>query len=301
MPDRPSYDYLLVLGPGRSGSTFLHEILKSHGGFAAPEIKEGYYYRSFRRFEKALRRVRGAAAPAILVDVANLAYRDPSLAAGIEILANRGYRVLLVVLLRSHRARATSMTRHRRSRGELSALLGARALERTVVRDSLTPEDLSRIHDLPVDVLTVGFSALTGNTGRFLEILAGLCGTARFEAVLCRPVNESVRARSVLLSAAGKLAATALRRAGFLTLLQRLKDNPRVRNVFLVPLAAGQGQIRFGDRTECLLASRFEACRRVMVESSERLAEDVWLKRADADGPARRSRQRTPPSRRSDR
>ena len=287
----PSYDYLLVVGPGRSGSTYLYEILASHDGFEAPEIKEGYYYRSFRRFRKALRQARAAASSAILVDVANLAYRDRSLAAGIETLGHRGYRVLLVVLLRDHRARAVSMMAYRRSRGELSAILGARALERSVIRDSLTPGDLSRIHGLPVDVLSVDFTALTRSTDRFLEVLAELCGTAGFEDARVRPVNESVRARSLLLSAAGKLTAVAMRGAGLRGLLQRLKDSPRLKRAFLVPLSPRRDPARFGERAERILASRSEACRRVMAESSERLAEGVRLKRADAhrDGAPRKS------------
>ena len=44
--DRPAYDYLLIAGPGRSGSTFLYQILNGHAMFVAPVIKEGYLYRS---------------------------------------------------------------------------------------------------------------------------------------------------------------------------------------------------------------------------------------------------------------
>ncbi len=39
-------DYLLAVGPGRSGSEFLYENLKSKPGFVFPEIKEGCYCRS---------------------------------------------------------------------------------------------------------------------------------------------------------------------------------------------------------------------------------------------------------------
>ena len=274
-------DYLLVAGPGRSGSTFLLRILAGHGDFQTLNVRDGYYYRSPRRFERALRRARAAEPRAILVDVAN-AWRDPALAAGIETLAARGRRILVVVLLRDPRERAASSMRFRRSRGELPALLGAKALERAVIRDSLTPDRLARVLGLPADVLTVGFPTLTGDTDRFLDVLAGLCGTARFGAVSRRPVNESVDARNLLLSAAGKAGAVALRQAGFPALLERLKASAGVQHLFFKPRAAGGHRVRLGDDAECALAGRLEACLVVVEEAAERLGDGIWLKRAGA-------------------
>ena len=277
-----AYDYLLVAGPGRSGSTFLLRILAGHGGFQTLNVRDGYYYRSSRRFERALRRARAGAPCAILVDVAN-AWRDPALAAGIETLAARGRRILVVVLLRDPCARAASSMRFRQSRGELPALLGAKALERAVIRDSLTPDRLARIHDLPADVLTVGFPTLTGETDRFLDVLAALCGTSRFEAASRRPVNESVDARNLLLSAAGKAAAVALRQAGFPALLERLKAAPAAQRLFFKPRAAGGNRARLGVRAERALAGRLEACLAVVEEAAKRIGDGVWLKRAGSD------------------
>ena len=294
---RGGYDYLLVAGPGRSGSTFLLRILAEQPGFQTLDVRNGCYYRSPRRFDRALRRARAAERGAVLVDVAN-AWRDPGLAGGIEALASRGRRVLVVVLLRDPRDRAVSSMRFRRSRGEPAALLGTRALERAVVRDSLTPDRLGRILRLPADVLTVGFPALTGDTGRVLDVLAGLCGTARFERAPRHRVNESVDARHVLLSAGGKLAAVALRRAGFPALLERLKASPRVQRFFFRPRAAGRGGPRLGARAERALAGRLEACLAAVEAEAERLGDGIWLKRAgerrapgepDGAGPARRA------------
>lgn len=283
---RGGCDYLLVAGPGRSGSTFLLRILAAQRGFETLDVRDGCYYRSRRRFDRALRRARAADRRAVLVDVAN-AWRDPGLADGIGALASRGRRVLIVVLLRDPRDRAVSSMRFRRSRGEPAALLGARALERAVIRDSLTPERLGRIHRLPADVLTVGFSALTGDTDRFLDVLAGLCGTARFERAPRHRVNESVDARHLLLSAAGKLAAVVLRRAGFPALLERLKASPRVQRFFFRPRAAGRGGPRLGGRAERALAGRLEACLAVVEAEAERLGDGIWLKRA-GERPARK-------------
>ena len=88
-PRAGACDYLLVVGPGRSGSTFLYRLLKGRT-FESPAIKDAYYYRSQRRFERALRRIRAADAAAVLLDVANLAWRDPRLMAGVAALRRRG-------------------------------------------------------------------------------------------------------------------------------------------------------------------------------------------------------------------
>ena len=288
--ERPAYDYLLLAGPGRSGSTFLYQILNGHATFAAPVIKEGYLYRSPARFERAMRRLRRAAQPpTILLDAANLAWCDPRLAGGLEALRSRGYATLVVLLLRDHRERAVSMMTFRRSRGEWTAFLGRRVLERAVVRDSLTASDLSRFFGLGADVLTIGFSALTADTARVLDVLADLCGVAKFKNTRYRRVNESVGARNLLLSASGKLAAVALRRAGCLGLLQRLKDSARVQRIFFRP---GVGRrTRLGAEAETVLARHFEACQRAVDEAGERLMDGVWLRRATAgplDGDAER-------------
>ena len=148
-----AYDYLLVVGPGRSGSELLYERLKAHPAFAFPEIKEGYYYRSPRAWRRARRALgAGSGGPRILADIANLAYRDGALAGGVEALRGGGCRILIAVLLRDHVDRAMSMARFRRSRGELAALLGAARLEAAVVRDRLTPDRLLGVYRLDADV-----------------------------------------------------------------------------------------------------------------------------------------------------
>ena len=189
-------------------------------------------------------------------------------------LRRRGRRVLLVVLLREHRARAASVMAFRRSRGVGGS---PAALERAAVRDSLTPEDLARLFGMGVDVVTVDFRALVGRTGAVLDVLADLCGVPRFEPVDRAPVNVAVRARSRWLSLAGRLAAVVLRGAGCRRLLQRLKDSPRVTGVFFRPGGAEGGPPPLGAAAGDLLELRFAACRRAVDESCERLAAGVWL------------------------
>ena len=271
-------DYLLVVGPGRSGSTFLYRLANHHAAFNAPQIKEGCHYRSLKRFEKALRKVRKGTA-SILLDVANLAWRDPSLPGGITTLMNRGYRILLVVLLRNHLDRAVSVARYRRSRGIPSVLLGHRILEHTLVRDSLAPEDLSGIFGLGTDVLVIGFDALTRDTATVLDHLARLCGTSRFDPPGPDPANPTLQARNVLLSALGRLAASALRGTGAHRLLQCLKDSPQVMRLFFRPVD-GDDWPRLSKQTEGRLADLATACRYTVQQAGEPLAKDLWLVRA---------------------
>ncbi len=283
IPDDPAAcDYLLVVGPGRSGSEFLYRRLKGHPAYAFPEIKEGYYYRSPRAFRKARARASGR----VLVDVANLGYRDAALAPGVRALLAEGVRVLLVVLLRDHRERARSMIAFRRSRGEVSALLGARRLETAVVADRLTPARLRAIHALDADVLALCFDALTADAAA-LDCLAALCGTAPFADAAGADegaVNEAVRARVPPLAAAGKLAALALRRLGWRRTLQRLKDSRRLRTFFFAPLDGADAAPPLSDASARLLDECGRECRAAVAEASERLRPGVFLRRAPGAG-----------------
>ena len=281
-PDGPAAcDYLLVIGPGRSGSEFLYRRLRGHPAFAFPEIKEGYYYRSPRAFRTA----RAGADGRVLVDVANLGYRDATLAPGVRALLDDGVRVLLVLLLRDHGERARSMIAFRRSRGEFSALLGARRLERAVVRDRLTREQLRTVYALDADVLALCFDALTTDAAATLDCLAAHCGVAPFApAAETGAVNEAARARVLPLAAAGKLAALALRRLGLRRTLQRLKDSRRLRALFFVPLDGADAATPLSDAHARLLAECWRECRETVAEASERVRPGVFLRRAPGAG-----------------
>lgn len=279
-----NYDYLLVVGPGRSGSEFLYENLKSHPQFAFPEIKEGYYYRSLSAFVRA-RECLADATPQILADIANLGYCDTALGSGIQTLQRVGYRVLVVVLLREHAARAVSMMRFRRSRGEFSAWRGRGRLETAVVADRLTPQHLQSVFGLQVDVLTCHFSVLVGATPVFLQCLAALCGTTAIPCIAQKRVNRSVQARSLPLSALGKLIAVALRAGGFRRLLQTLKDNPTLARLFFVPLASPDAERTLRPDHQRLLDDSFRQCCATVERHSRPVGENIYLK--TANGPAR--------------
>ncbi len=274
-----AYDYLLVVGPGRSGSTFLYDILNRHRQFEAPRIKEGYYY---RRPAKVVRLCSRLGKSAILLDVANLAYLDSTLPPRIATLGKRGVRTLVVILYRDHRERALSMLAYRKSRGEFSAWFGDANLERAVVRDGLEPNLMASIYGVEADVLTVSFPTLVGETAVVLRILADLCGTTAFRQAPRPPLNDSAYARSVALSAVGKLAALAMRRMQLYRTLEWLKRSRRINAVFFRQGASVPQECRLSAEAENLLADWAHACRDTIERSSECVERGVWLKRATA-------------------
>ena len=275
-PGPPRHDCLLVAGPGRSGSTWLYRALNAHPAFHAPAVKEGRHYRSVRRFGRAL----GKAGGRILLDAPNLAWMDPALG-NLAALRDRGHRILVVVLLRRHADRAASVIAFRRSRVLPALFPGPGGLEKAAVQDSLAPADLERIHALGVDVLTVSFEALSRTPAAVLGAIADIAGTSPFPAPPPAAVNPSVRARSPVLAATGKLAAAVLRAAGARRLLQRLKDTPAVMDFFFVP-DEGAGEVRLGAEAIACLQERYRDCLAVVESTGEPLAEGVWLRRAGA-------------------
>ena len=277
--EKLGYDYLLAVGPGRSGSTFLYENLKRHPAFDCGEIKEGCYYRAPRRFEK-LRQKKNK--ETILTDLSNLAYCDPLLVRGVRVLRNRGYRILIVVLLREHCARAVSMIRFRKSRGEFSALFGALHLEEAVVRDRLAPAHLSDIFQLDVDVLTVHFTALVGKPMAFLNRLSDICGTPKFDRVALQKVNESVHARNLMVSACGKLIARTLRGARCRRLLQRLKNSDFVNHLFFTARREEKDVPQLSAENTALLKASFRACRAVIDDASEQIGAGIYFRKASS-------------------
>ena len=280
-----AYDYLLVVGPGRSGSTYLYRLLSAHPAFTAPRIKEGHYYRSTRRFDRALRGPRRAGA--ILLDVANTAWADPRLASVAD-LCRRGHRVLLIVLLRRHRDRAVSVMAYKRSRVLPAVFAGPGGLERAALDESLSAQALARIFTVGADVLTVGFDTLVGNPHAVLAALSQLCATPRFAPPGTKPVNASVSARHPLLGATARLAARALRTAGTHRLLQALKDDARIVRLFFRP-ARPEERIGLSAGAAAELDRRFEACLAALAAACEPLGEGLWFVPAGHHAPARPS------------
>ena len=180
---RSTYDCLLAVGPGRSGTTYLYRLLRDHYAVAFPEIKEAGYYRSPDRY----RRARGRLPPGTLLgDVDNGAYLDPGLPDAVGRLRGQGQRVLLAVVLRDQVERAESMMRFAGSRGRQLRRGGARALERDVVSRRLTPARLERIRAGGADVAVLDFQRLIREPEALLNGLAGWCGIPAWPEALPR-------------------------------------------------------------------------------------------------------------------
>ena len=277
--DAPAYDYVLAVGPGRSGTTFLYRLLAAHPQFSAPGIKEAHCYRSARRLERALASLRGTGA--MLLDVADTAWADPRLDR-VSGLAAGGIRILVVVLLRRHRDRARSVMAWRRSR-VLPAipawLAGPGGPERAAERDALGPAALERVLALGTDVLVIEFETLTRHPRTALGALARLCGTAPFRDVDAAPANRAERARFPPLAAAAKLAAWTLRTLGARRLLQALKDDPRVVRLVFRPLDPAD-MPALSAAAAARLDRAHAACRAAVKAAGEPLGEGIWIVRA---------------------
>ena len=286
----PRYDYLLVVGPGRSGSDFLYRQLQAHPQLSFPEIKEGYYYRSIRRYRK-FRPPQAGAGP-ILADIANLAYQDPELPGGVARLQAGGSRILMVVLIRQHCDRAVSMLAFRQSRGEYPLGRGGRGrLADAVLRDRLTPEQLARLYQMDTDVLTIHFPALVGNPAGTLAALAACCGIDNFPPPQTGVVNPAAKARNFLLARLGRFAARSMRRLGLRRALQGVKDNPRLMNLFFRPRPPAEPppELPAASR-DCLEQTYRECCALTAAAPAEKIAAGVYFRRAAAAAAA------TPPA-----
>ena len=88
--------YLLVAGPGRSGSTYLYNVMSQHPEVVTAGWKEAYLYRNERKLLSTLRK---NSRRKVLLDVANRGFVDPKLR---EFLANYSgsepYRLTLIYL-----------------------------------------------------------------------------------------------------------------------------------------------------------------------------------------------------------
>ena len=231
---RPFYHYLLFVGPGRSATTYVYQILRDYYSVSFPDIKESHYYLKPRRY----RRARGQIPEGhLLGDISNDAYMDLGLPLALRRLKSEGVRVLVVVILRGHIDRARSMLQFDLSRGRALGPGGKAGLENRVVGRRLTPDHLHNICSAGTNVVVLDFDLLTIRPNAVLNRLASECGIAPSDEKLPRVgPNASEKARLQPMTAAAVLLAKAMRWAGLLRVLQRLKDNLWIHGLFFKPL-----------------------------------------------------------------
>ena len=265
----PPYDYLLFVGPGRSGTTYLYKALKECYAVMFPEIKEGYYYRNAERYTRMRWMVPSTH---VLGDGANGAYMDDQLA---ERVSGLGARTLIVVTLRDHLDRAYSMLKFDLSRGR-GLWHGREGLESRVIDRRLTPERLERIYSANTDVVVIEFGEILRNPESILNCLADLLDIPRADRLPDIDKNPSEGARSVHLSALATLASSTLRGVGLRRLLQTLKDSQTIHNLVFKKATE---PITIGEKHSALLISDNEECWKLIHERSLSLDNGVFIRR----------------------
>ena len=276
-----AYDYLLFVGPGRSATTYIYHTLRAWYDVGFPQIKESYYYRRPRHYQRARRSISD---DSILGDVANAAYMDAEVADLIKRMTSGGIRVLLVVTLREHVSRAVSMIRYATSRGKGLWRGGREGVEEHIVRKCLTREHLKRIYSAGADVIVLDYDALKAHPTETLNSLAEHCGIPTYHGSLPSvSMNASVSARSILFSAAATGASRALRLAGFHRTLQRIKDSQRVQEILFRPLDNddSNGKMpRLRSENERMLRQVNEECWAFVRTNSESKIEGFYFRAA---------------------
>lgn len=269
---------MLVVGPGRSGTTYLYEILRKYYAVGFPEIKESYYYRFPRRFSRARRRL---SPTYILGDVANQAYLDPALPQAVKKLQAEGIRVLLVILLREHLDRAQSMIHFAVSRGRALRKGGYKELIQKIVSRRLTPGQLDAIFSAGLDVVTLDYNFLTTQPDSVLNSLANVCGIPPCsQPIPLARSNPSELARSVVAAAFASFLAAGLRGVGLRRTLQRLKDNRWLHRQFFKPMPKKSHNTQaftFDARQVRLLEVTSLECWAVVTKHSKPLGEGIFL------------------------
>ena len=270
------YEYLLVIGPGRSGSDFLYRNLKDHPLFICPEIKEGFYYQSPAHYRKIRS---GLSADRILADVSNPAYADPGLRSGLAGIRRSGDRVLLVLLMRRHRDRAASIVRFDRARGRPRALRSMQHRKETAMAKGLTVGHLVDIFDMPADILVVDFDALTHSTDLVMKDLSQICGGQARDTAVREATNVSMKARFIPMSVIAFWIARALRALGLRNLLQRLKDHRLLKRMLFVP---SDEHIEFSDEELQAMDADWQACCDFVAENTVETASGIRIRRSQS-------------------
>lgn len=216
--------YILIAGPGRSGSTLLYTLIKCTDGVnRLGEIKElELYKRGFKSINRN----------ADIIDISNRAFGEKQkVKEFIEKIFFYDSRanVKIIYLFRDSAKRAISIYNFRKSRGYWETYLPKSFAFKQIAKDFLKPENI--VVDLRVNTYVVDFDFLIKcETQRY--ILSQILEVSGEADSIERKINESVKARSAFLSSVGKLMAISLRRVGAGMLLQKIKDTKIVNQIF---------------------------------------------------------------------
>jgi hypothetical protein len=224
------------IGPGRSGTSWLYEMLDAHPGVAMArgtketEFFSREYHRGvewYERFFDASIAARG--------EISQRYVFDPAVPGRIARLIPDAR---IIVTLRAPIERMLSVYRYRRRVGTYTASF-AEALR---ADPSLVDENRYDLLLAPYlaafprpNILFCLYDDLQHSPVAYLRTVLGFIGAATdpLPESVSEVVNPAAVARSPLAASASRIVATALRKAGLLTLLKAAKRNRHVRGLVL--------------------------------------------------------------------
>jgi hypothetical protein len=224
--------YLLIAGPGRSGSTYIYNALSQHSDVATAGWKEAYLYRNEKKLICALM---SRADKKVFLDVANRAFLDKRLKRFLKnYQLTDSYRMAVIYLWRDQGERMASVLDFRKSRGMIEAYIPEKLVERRLRDEIFHKGYLEGLCSSKYATAVLKTEALPRDPTELvgqLEDLLGL-GLDRNQRLELTSFNNRAAARNILLSSIGKLFAYAMRGIGFTRLVERLKTNSRVKAIF---------------------------------------------------------------------
>lgn len=225
----------LFIGPPKTGSTWLYEVLAQHPGVFLPELKDLYFFdrhydRGLAWYERQFSGCEGAAA------IGEISHDYIYSAEACQRIAHDLPNVKLITLLRRPTDRAISHYKYSRRFGNVTGSFlesieqNPDILERGLYAKYLRPyfETFSReqlgvffFDDLRNDATELGTRIM-----RFLDLETDV------QVEFDRKVNGQAVSRSVLLSRAARGGVHFARKMGWTTMLGKAKKSALVRQLF---------------------------------------------------------------------
>ena len=224
--------YLLVAGPGRSGSTYLYNVMSQHPEVVTAGWKEAYLYRNERKLLSTLRK---NSRRKVLLDVANRGFVDPKLR---EFLANYSgsepYRLTLIYLYRDQGERLASVFDFRKSRGMIEAYLPQRLAEKLLISDIFSSRHIQGQQSPHYETFILKTERMQRDPTRFLAELDKMLhlGLDQTKPLVAVHFNERRDARMLWASSIGKVAASLLRWLGMARIVEAIKTQPQIEKLF---------------------------------------------------------------------
>ena len=222
--------YLIGIGPGKSGSTWLYSFFRSSTEICCSNVKEtGYFSASSDVVEAEYleRYYQSHASRKIFCEVSNTYIFDP---AAVGQFKKFDSKIDLITILRDPVERAISHVHQLTRNGERFDSFESALYQRPdILARGLYANYLSNYIDLPghITLHIFSFNEMAKAEEKFKERLINTLAldASAFQDIQGRRFSRSVP-RSRLLAVLVKKSALVLRRLGFTSFIQRVKDSP---------------------------------------------------------------------------